>query len=414
MRRLLSGYLVIESSMLLNGATTGMHLADLGADVVKIESPFLGDYIRIDATKHLHVQVNRGKRSLALDLRSEAGREVLHRLLARADVLVTNARGDANSRIGLGYDQVREIKPDIVYCQNTGYGRAGPYGLLPTHGQMMDALAGGLPFEMDDEGLTRPVAVARRTGTMTTGGEGTAAGAVQAALHIAAGLAHRERTGEGCYLDVSSAEAVLAGAWTAACGQLNVPAERRWHTDPERARAVARYQSYRAADGRFLLFCPEEDRFWHRFCDAVDRPDLKDRQNGVSLRHELQAVFDTRTLAEWMDFAVATDVPLGPAYTDMSEIREDPQIRAREILVDGLDPDGKPFTHIGSPVMVSGQPFEVGGPAPNLGEHTDAVLAELGYPPEEIARLAADRVTTSTTREERIPGNLYGEESTEA
>lgn len=411
MRRLLSGYLVVESSMLLNGATTGMHLADLGADVVKVESPFLGDYLRIEATQHLHLQANRGKRSIALDLRSDDGQQVLRRLLVRADAVVTNARGNSNDRIGLGYEQVRAIKQDIVYCQNTGFGRSDPYGALPIHGQMMDALAGAMPAEMSDDGLTRLVPFDRRTGTLASGGEGTAASAVQAALYVAAALAHRERSGEGCYLDVSAADSVLASAWIAASGQLNTSAPQRWWDDRARAEAVARYQYYRTRDGGFILFCPEEDHFWHRFCDAVDRPDLKERENGVALRRELQSIFDKRDRADWMRLAVETGIPLGPAHATMDEVREDPQIRAREILVEHSDRQGGRFTHIGSPVMVAGQPFEIARPAPALGEHTDEVLLELGFGPADITRFAESRVTTATAREQRIPNNLYGEKS---
>jgi crotonobetainyl-CoA:carnitine CoA-transferase CaiB-like acyl-CoA transferase len=413
LRRLLAGYRVVESSMLLNGATTGMHLVDLGADVIKIESPFRGDYLRMDVTRHLHQQSNRGKRSLAVDLRADQGRDILRRLLAGADVFVTNARSGSNERMGLSYEQVRAIRPDIVYCQNTGFGATGPYADLPVHGQMMDALAGAMPADMGDDGLTRPAAPARRTGTMSSGGEGTAAGALQAALHIAAGLAGRARSGEGCYIDVSSSDAVVASAWVAASGQLNEVAEEPYWVDPERTRAVARYQYYETRDGVMLMFCPEEDKFWQAFCVAVGRPEWGDRQNGVSLRRDLQELFHTRDRQDWMELAVEHGVPMGPAYGDMEQIRHDPQIRTRQILHDRRDATGSIFHHIGSPAVVAGQPFEVLATAPELGEHTAEVLAELGYTAEEIADLAAAQVTTAAYRKDPIPGNLYGQDSIE-
>src|SRR5215472_622922 len=139
---LLTGYRVVEVSMLLNGASTSMMLADLGAEVIKVESPRLGDYLRIDETRYLHQQANRSKRSICLDLATSGGREVLGRLIATADVFVTNATGHRTAKLGLSYPQLKVIREDIIYCQNTGFGATGPYADLPVHGQMMDALAG--------------------------------------------------------------------------------------------------------------------------------------------------------------------------------------------------------------------------------------------------------------------------------
>jgi formyl-CoA transferase len=224
---LLSGYRVIESSMLLNGAATGMMLVDLGAEVIKVESPAMGDYLRLPETRHLHLQASKGKRSIALDLKQQGGREVFGRLLQTADVFLTNAVADRNDRLGIGYDQLKALKPDIVYCQNTGFGATGPFREVPAHGQMMDAMAGALPMKMGDDGLVVPSdRYARRTGSLVSGGEGTAMGAIYAAFHIAAGLAHREKTGEGCFIDVSSAHAVVASAWTSVSALLNRPSRR--------------------------------------------------------------------------------------------------------------------------------------------------------------------------------------------
>jgi crotonobetainyl-CoA:carnitine CoA-transferase CaiB-like acyl-CoA transferase len=408
MSRLLHGVRVIESSALLNGASTGMLLADLGADVIKIESPFLGDYLRIRETFQMHMQANKNKRSLALDLRKDAGREVLARLISGADVFVTNAPGRRNDKLGLGYEQLTEIKPDLVYCQNTGFGASGPYGSLPTHGQMMDALAGALPVEMGEDGLTRPSTKrAARTGSMQSAGEGTSCGAVYAALHVAAALVQRDRTGQGSYIDISSAEAVVANAWVAVAATLNSfedVVERRRTTDRTR---VARYQWYETKDRRFVLFCPEEHHFWSRFCDLVDRPDLVERIAGVDLRREVQEIFHTRTQREWMDVAVELGIPIGPVYEEVDELLADPQLRSREIFLEARHPDAGAVTYVGLPAVVPDQPFEVVRPAPSLGQDTAEVLAELGYSHEEIDRLAADEVTTSREfRNDHILGDV--------
>ncbi|MGE0383193.1 MAG: CaiB/BaiF CoA transferase family protein [Gammaproteobacteria bacterium] len=398
MSKLLSGYRIIESSMLLNGATTAMMLVDLGAEVIKVESPFLGDYLRAQPAHpiNMHLQVNKGKRSLALDLRKPEGREVFYRLLDTADAFVTNAVGSRNDKLGIGYEQLRARKPDIVYCQNTGYGAEGLLGEMPTHGQMMDAMAGAFPMEMDERGLTRPKqSELRAPYSMTFGGEGTATGAIYAAFHLAAGLAHRARTGEGCYIDLSSADAVIANAWNGASSQLNDPERVRLVRDPAENVRVARYQFYETRDRKFVLFCPEEKKFWIAFCELVGRPDLIPQLKGVELRHEVQKIMHTKDREEWLQLAVEHRLPLGPAHRDMHEVVADRHIQSRQILKPSTHPTYGPFTYIGQPAIVDHQPYEVPAPAPDLGQHTDGILKELGYGAADIERLARSFVTTA-------------------
>ncbi len=401
MSRLLEGYRVIESSMLLNGASTTMHLVDMGADVIKVESPFLGDYLRLGNQYPLHVQANKGKRSLSLSLATEAGRSIFYRLLDTADVFVTNAVADRNEKLGLGYEQLRERKPSIVYCQNTGFGATGPYARIPTHGQMMDAMAGSIPVEMGSDGLTHPSWRNRaRTGTLLSGGEGTSTGAVYAAMHIAAGLARRERTGAGCYIDVSSADAVIANAWIGARAEKESQPEAspgNRLSDP----AIARYQHYETRDGRFILFCPEETKFWEKFCRLVDRPDLIDQTHGLQLRRALQEIIHTRTQREWMAFAAEHRLPIGPTHDGIQDLLDDPQLRSREVFHYAADPDGNPTLYIGQPAIVADQPYTVVRTAPALGEHTEEILRELGYEEGEIDSFRRERVI-EVPREERL------------
>ena len=407
---LLSGYRIIESSMLLNGAATGMMLVDLGADVIKIESPFLGDYLRLPETRHIHLQASKGKRSLALDMKQEAGREVFQRLLATADAFLTNAVADRNDKLGLGYQQLKALKPDIVYCQNTGFGATGPFREVPSHGQMMDAMAGAIPMKTGEDGLVVPNDVyLRRTNTMVSAGEGTSMGAIYAAFHIAAGLAHRERTGEGCFIDLSSAHAVVASAWIAATAQINRPSRRDWWQNPDNLRPVARYQAYEARDGKYLLFCPEERKFWHLFCDLVGRADLKDEERGEPLRREIQAILSTRDRADWLAMATEHRLPIGPINDGIDEVRADPQIASRPMFVEG-EADGKPFTYVGQPAIVNGAAPPAFAHAPELGEHNRELLEELGYGSEDIKRLSEQRVISAPTVSDHIASAIYGQE----
>jgi formyl-CoA transferase len=398
MSKLLSGYRVLESSMLLNGATTSMMLVDLGADLIKIESPFLGDYIRAQPAHpiSMHLQVNKGKRSIALDLRKAEGLEVFHRLLDTADVFVTNAVGSRNDKLGIGYAQLKARKPDIVYCQNTGFGAEGVYSQMPAHGQMMDAMAGAFPRELDDEGFAQPKqSELRAPYSLTFGGEGTATGAIYAAFHIAAGLAHRAKTGEGCYIDISASDAVIANAWIGASMRLNDPDRVALVHDKAEAAGVARYQFYQTRDGKFVLFCPEEKKFWAAFCDLVGRPDLIPELKGVALRREVQKIMHTKDREEWLRLAVEHRLPLGPAHNDIGEVAASPHIQSRQILKPSVHPTYGPFSYIGQPGIVDHQPYEVPSPAPDLGEHTDEILTELGYDSETIERLARSFVTTA-------------------
>jgi crotonobetainyl-CoA:carnitine CoA-transferase CaiB-like acyl-CoA transferase len=365
-----------------------MMLADLGADVIKIENPIHGDFIRADDSRHLHEQANKNKRSVTIDLRNPAGQQVLGRLLDTADVFVTNARAGRNRKLGLEYDQIRARRPQIVYCQTTGFGATGPYATLPVHSQMMDALAGSMPVEVGPDGLTRPKDQAVRSESLMFGGEATTTGAIFAAFHIAAGLAQVAKTGEGCYIDVSSSDSVIADAWTAATVLMNRPA-----SSARDEIGIARYQWYETQDHRFVMFCPVETKFWEAFCDIVNRPDLKEKTYGVDLRRSVQEIFRTKTCTEWVELAIANDLPLSPANQSIGEVRADPQIAARGMFVDGITSRDETFTYIGQPALVRGQDYTIRRPAPDLGEDTDQVLADLGYSKSEIEDLARTHVT---------------------
>jgi crotonobetainyl-CoA:carnitine CoA-transferase CaiB-like acyl-CoA transferase len=392
---LLSGVRVVETGVLMTVDNLGRLLGDEGADVVKVESPQLGDYLRDIMTRFapgwsaFHVMLNRNKRSVAIDARTEEGRHLLGRLIAAADVFITGNIGTTNEKLGLDFDTLRRLNPGIVYCQATGFGAVGPYAEVPTHGMMMDDLGGAAPVLETVGGATRVA-----PGQGERGSLGVVVGPLHAAFGVAAALVRKARTGEGCYLDVSCADAVLAAAWVYALPALNPG--RMDPTGPTAGPAEsAKYQHYATKDGKFVLFCGIEAKFWDHFCDAVGRDDLRGghRRDVVvdfghgddALRAELERIFAGRTLAEWMDTATRYDIAIGPALR-LADTPGDPHLRARGMLVGEDHPAIGRIDTLGNPLCVPGMEFGIRS-APALGDHTDEVLGQLGCTPGELAEL---------------------------
>jgi crotonobetainyl-CoA:carnitine CoA-transferase CaiB-like acyl-CoA transferase len=401
---LLRGVKVVEAAVLLVGDYLGMLLGDEGADVIKLEQPGIGDYLRkilgqfAPDNSPMHVMVNRNKRSLTLDPRSAEGADVFRRLIEQTDVFVTGHVGDVPAKLGMDYDSLRAIKPDIVYCQATGFGAEGPYATIPTHGAMMEKLGGSPTLVLGHEGRVVEV----EEGLPASG---VILGPLFGAYAIAAALVKRDRTGEGSYIDISCSDAVVASAWPKATGLLN---EDKLQPSDDVATfpkgglpCAAKYTYYQTSDEKYVLFCCIEKKFWDNFCVAAGRPDLCGWHSNLTvvdygeddfeLMDELQRLFHTKTQAEWIEMFKTEDIPAGPALT-IAEARDDPHLQAREIIVNERHPVIGDLRVIGNPIRVRGETFDVERHAPRLAEHTDEILAELGYSPGDVDQLRTARV----------------------
>ena len=389
---LLGGVRVLEMALLAPDLL-GMHLADLGAEVIKIEQPPDGDYLRAIGGRKLaglnlmHLRWNRGKKSVTLDLKRAEGQRLLHRLVATADVFIDGLRQGAAARCAADYERLRAVNPRLVYCTLSGAGTSGPYAALATHGVAYDAFAGLAPPVTHADGSPRipsytPV--------------GMLAAPLHAALAVCAALVQARATGRGRLLEV--AELDVAAAWQAE--HLEATLNGVASAIPDMIPAV-RYQYYRTADDRVVLLQASERKFWRNFCTAVGRPDLFEAKPGQAagdhargdeaLRAELAAIFRTRTRAEWVELFIAHDVPGGPVYT-ADELLEDPHFRARELLFAQDHPVAGHVRLFGTPVKVDGERFAA-TPAPAPGEHTAEVLGgTLGLSAAEIERLRAEGV----------------------
>ncbi|MBV9664826.1 MAG: CoA transferase, partial [Actinobacteria bacterium] len=338
----LAGVRIIESSMLGPGAIT-THLADLGADIIKVEAPS-GDYIRemtwpiVEGVSLMHLHISRGKRSLVLDLRNPDAVEVYLDLVRNADAVIEAMRPGGLARRGLSYERMREVNPRIVFCTISGYGMTGPYQNLPSHGIAYDAWAGVVQPEVDEEGFASMPEHASI---------GIHAGPLFGALGVLAGIIKARETGQGCQLEIAQSDAAAAMDWLRSetwksyerpedevTGNKSDNYERR---EPGTAgmKGGVRYQFYESSDGH-VLFMASEQEFWKNFCAGVGREDLFERWPGsrfadhaignVELHRELRTIFRNRTSAEWLAFGQDINTPIAPVNTPKT-IADDPQFR---------------------------------------------------------------------------------------
>jgi alpha-methylacyl-CoA racemase len=389
----LSGLKVLDLSRLLPGGFCSLMLADHGADVIKVEDTGMGDYVRWappayegaepSAGGAMFLALNRNKRSIRVDLKTDAGREVLLALVRDADVLLESFRPGVMDRLGVGYERLREVNPRLVYCAITGYGQDGPYRDRAGHDTNYLALTGLLGLTGAADGA--PVQAAGQIADV--GG-----GALMAAFGILAALRERDASGEGQLVDVSMTDGALSWLGMVA-GRVFAAGEEPARGGLELAGGLICYRPYRCADG-WVALGALEPKFWRAWCAGVGREDLVERQFepvGSAAHAEVEAVFAARTRADWEGFNDEHDCCLEPVL-GLAEALGSELFAAREMVVEAEQPgvDG-PVRQLGVPVKLSRTPGDPRrAPGPVLGEHTDAVLAEAGYDAAGIERLKAE------------------------
>lgn len=371
----LAGVRVLDLTRLLPGPMGTLHLADLGADVIKIEDLGAGDY----ATPSVRELVNRNKRGIRIDLKRPEGAETLLRLCEGADVLVEGFRPGVMQRLGVGYEAVAARNPRIVYCSLSGFGQSGPFAQRPGHDINYGALAG----VVDQIGTAHSPALSNLPVADLLGGTMTAVMGILAALFDA------QRTGHGRHVDVAIADGVLAHA-VLPLAALN----QHGHVPPAGQStltgALACYAVYRTADDRFVAVGALERKFWDALCQRIGREDLQplhrsgDAATQERVRAELAALFASQPLAHWSEVFADGEACVTPVLK-LDEALAHPQFAARGMVLPGAEG----ARQLGLPVKLSGHEPPPPRPAPAAGEHTAEILREAGYTPAEVETLRA-------------------------
>ncbi|MDZ7829816.1 MAG: CaiB/BaiF CoA-transferase family protein [Halofilum sp. (in: g-proteobacteria)] len=397
----LSHLRVLDLSRVLAGPTAGQILADLGAEVIKVERPGRGDDTRHWGPPWLNdeagratgesayfLSANRGKKSVAIDIAQAEGQQLVRDLAARSDILLENFKVGGLARYGLDHESLAALNPRLIHCSITGFGETGPYADRPGYDFLIQGMGGlmSITGEPDDVEGGGPQKVGVALADVMSG--------LYAVIAVLAALAHRERSGAGQHIDLALLDVQVASLANQAMNYLvsGKAPERLGNAHPN----IVPYQAFECADGHFILAVGNDDQF-RRLCAFIDVPEIADdgrfRTNGARVEHRqelipiLQTVFAQKPRAHWLESLEAAGIPCGP-INRIDEVFADPQVQARGMQVDAPHPLAGTVPLVGSPLKMSATPTAEAVAPPTLGQHTAEVLAEvLDLDPEAIDRL---------------------------
>ncbi|MGJ9457824.1 CaiB/BaiF CoA transferase family protein [Oceanobacillus sp. CF4.6] len=367
---------VLDLTRLLPGPYCTMVLADFGAEVIKIEEPQLGDYVRfqepkIDENSAFFHSLNRNKKSVAINLKSEEGKAAFLKLVESTDVVVESFRPGVMDRLGIGYEKLKEINPSIIYCAITGYGQTGPYVEKPGHDINYMSYAGLLDImgERDGDPVVPAVQVADIGG-----------GALPAIIGILLALMDKDKSGKGQVVDIAMMDNIIP--WL----QTTLPDYIATKELPKRGELTlsggkACYGVYKTKDNKYLSVGSLEPKFWEEFCNAIERKDLISQldaplEEQYRMKYEIQQKLIEKTQAEWDEIFSTYDTCVAPILT-FEEMMEDPQVIAREMIKEVEHQTLGKIKQIGIPIKLSETPGEIRTVAPKLGEHTQEILKDI-------------------------------------
>ncbi|MGG1674342.1 CaiB/BaiF CoA transferase family protein [Neobacillus sp. NRS-1170] len=374
---------VLDLTRLLPGPYCTMLLADFGAEVIKVEDTGPGDYARVGTPKwgedstFFH-SLNRNKKSVCLDLKTEQGKEIFLNMAEKADVIVESFRPGVMDRLGVGYKVLKEKNSGLIYCSLTGYGQTGPYSTQPGHDLNYISYAGLLEFfgERNRKPTVPPVPIADIGG-----------GALLATVGILMALFERNRSGNGQFVDISMMDGALS--WL----QLTLPDYLASNIEPKRGELPlsgrhAFYEVYETKDGRYLSVGAVEAKFWKEFCRVIERDDLIKQQYAPiqeqdRIKDEIQAVISTKTQQEWVEIFLGVEACVSPVNR-LANLESDPQFIQREMIQTYHDTEAGEVKLIAPPIKLSETPGTIRELAPKSGQHTAEILAEMGYSIQRI------------------------------
>lgn len=375
----LQGIKILDSAHQYPGPYCSMLLGDLGAEVIKMEQPGIGDPAR--ANPGFFKGINRNKKSITLNLKTPSAKDILKRLVKEADVFTEGFRPGVVKRLGIDYDTLKEINPRLIYCSISGYGQEGPYRDLPGHDLNYMAMAGMLDSIRDEKGNHIPPGIA--IGDLSSG--------MFAVIGIMAALMARGETGRGQYVDVSMFDGLLS--W------MSIRFGLFFHSGSSGRPYDAGYGVFKGRDGKpFTLGIAHEDWFWDRMCKAMGLDGLvgikgaERHQRKKELVPKLKNVFAQKDREEWLRILTEADVPVAPVRTP-EEVIEDPHVIFRKMIQGVKIPSGGAIQQVAFPVKLSETPAKMQLPPPELGQHTEEVLLKAGYSREDILRFREEGAT---------------------